>query len=129
MSTTKQQGGDNLRHALALTTLDTDRPTVPDERDTTITSLRDSLVAANAHAAKLEREAHKDRASIVAFLTAEAKRLDEAAELYEGGSTSHLEIIAKLGREGRERCRVKAGHTRALAAQIARGDDRLGGVK
>ncbi len=45
------------------------------ERDTTITSLRDSLVAANAHAAKLEREAHKDRASIVAFLAAEAKRL------------------------------------------------------
>jgi hypothetical protein len=49
------------------------------ERDTTITSLRDSLVAANAHAAKLEREAHKDRASIVAFLAAEAKRRDKQA--------------------------------------------------
>jgi len=49
------------------------------ERDTTITSLRDSLVAANAHAAKLEREAHKDRASIVAFLAAEAKRRDKEA--------------------------------------------------
>ena len=110
MSTTNQQGGGNLRHALAHPA----DPRQPEDPDS---------IYVRACVAE------SDRASIVAFLAAEAKRLDEAAELYEGGSTSHLEILAKLGREGRERCRVKAGHTRALAAQIARSDDCLGGVK
>lgn len=98
MSTTKQQGGVN-------------------ERDTTITSLRDSLVAANAHAAKLEREAHKDRASIVAFLAAEAKRFDDEA----ARATSPW-----VKAEVPERLSIQASLLRTLVAQIARGDDRLG---
>lgn len=95
MSTTKQQGGVN-------------------ERDTTITSLRDSLVAANAHAAKLEREAHKDRASIVAFLAAEAKRRDKEAR-------SRI-----MSPDTQDQLRDEAVLCRTLELAIERGDDRLG---
>ena len=93
------------------------------ERDTTITSLRDSLVAANAHAAKLEREAHKDRASIVAFLAAEAGRFDRSARSASGDfvyDKRALEISC-------DKLRAQADIIRSLAAQIARGDDRQGG--
>ena len=93
------------------------------ERDTTITSLRDSLVAANAHAAKLEREAHKDRASIVAFLAAEAGRFDRSARSASGDfvyDKRALEISC-------DKLRAQADIIRSLAAQIERGDDRQGG--
>ena len=88
MSTTKQQGGDNLRHALAAT--------FPESA-----TLLD------------------DRASIVAFLAAEAKRFDLAAYDFDKMDKA----------DSADRCRTKAGHTRTLAAQIARSDDCLGGVK
>ena len=84
------------------------------ERDTTITSLRDSLVAANAHAAKLEREAHKDRASIVAFLAAEAKRRDKEAR-------SRI-----MSPDTQDQLRDEAVLCRTLELAIERGDDRLG---
>ena len=81
------------------------------ERDTTITSLRDSLVAANAHAAKLEREAHKDRASIVAFLAAEAKRRDKEAR-------SRI-----MSPDTQDQLRDEAVLCRTLELAIERGDD------
>ena len=58
-----------------------------------------------------------DRASIVAFLAAEAKRFDRAAD----------EFDAMDKADSADRCRTKAGHARTLAAQIERGDDRQGG--
>ena len=82
-----------------------------DERDATITSLRDSLVAANAHAAKLEREAHKDRASIVAFLAAEAKRRDKEAR-------SRI-----MSPDTQDQLRDEAVLCRTLELAIERGDD------
>ena len=59
------------------------------------------------------------RASIVAFLAAEAKRFDLAAYDFDKMDKA----------DSADRCRTKAGHTRTLAAQIARSDDCLGGVK
>jgi len=58
-----------------------------------------------------------DRASIVAFLTAEGQRFDRVAVL----------MTSQMHWDAADRCRTKAGHTRTLAAQVARGDDRLGG--
>lgn len=81
-----------------------------------IASLRDSLVAANVHAAKMERDTHKDRASIVAFLTAETKRIDDAAERVD--DEDH-------GVTGK-RLRAQASIGRTWTAQIERGDDRNG---
>ena len=97
MSTTNQQGGGNLRHALALTTLDTDRPTVPDERDARI--------------------GQTDRASIVAFLTAEARKF-----AYAEIDDIRAGIPLRADRLG-----CKASVLRTMAAYIARGDDLLGG--
>lgn len=54
-----------------------------------------------------------DRASIVDFLTAEAVRFDAA-------QPTAPSTVA------RDRLRAQAGLARTLAAQIARGDDRLG---
>ena len=62
-------------------------------------------------------EAAADRASIVAFLDAEATHIDRTAAVFD----------AALAPDSADRCRTKAGHTRTLAAQIARGDDRQGG--
>ena len=58
-----------------------------------------------------------DRASIVAFLAAEAQRFDRAAD----------EFDAMDKADSADRCRTKAGHARTLAAQIERGNDRQGG--
>ncbi len=58
-----------------------------------------------------------DRASIAAFLWREAKRFDRAASVYYSGCETGPG----------DRCSIKAGHTRTLAAQIERGDDRNGG--
>lgn len=55
-------------------------------------------------------------ASIVAFLNAEAQRFELAS--YDFNKTGKHEAA--------ERCHVKAGRTRALATQIARGDDLRG---
>ena len=60
--------------------------------------------------------ASKDRASIVAFLAAEAARIDRTAAVFD----------AALAPDSADRCRTKAGHTRTIAAQIERGDDRQG---
>ena len=90
MSTTNQQGGDNLRHALA---------------------------ASPESGAPLE-----DRASIVAFLAAEAVRFDAATEQVTARLTLHNVHM-------RDRLLAQASLCRTLAAQIARGDDRLGGAK
>ena len=100
MSTTNQQGGGNLRHALAHPA----DPRQPEDPDSIYVR---ACVAENA------------RASIVAFLAAEAKRFDLAAYDFDKMDKA----------DSADRCRTKAGHTRTLAAQIARSDDCLGGVK
>lgn len=55
-------------------------------------------------------------ASIVAHHDAEARRFDCAADEFDGLGNA----------DAADRCRTKAGHTRTLAAQIARGDDLRG---
>jgi len=68
-------------------------------------------------------EARKDRASIVAFLAAEAHKFDAAVESLSraerAGSPAVVELMARF--------KDKADHCRTLAAQIERGDDRQGG--
>jgi len=56
------------------------------------------------------------RASIAAFLDAEAQRFDDSADEFDNLDKA----------DSADRCRTKAGHTRTIAAQIERGDDRLG---
>jgi hypothetical protein len=56
-----------------------------------------------------------DRASIVAFLAAEAVRFDRAADDFDAMDKA----------DPADRCRCKAGHSRTLAAQIARCDDKV----
>jgi len=68
-------------------------------------------------------EARKDRASIVAFLAAEAGRFDRSARSASGDfvyDKRALEISC-------DKLRAQADIIRSLAAQIARGDDRQGG--
>lgn len=82
------------------------------ERDATITAICSELA-----------EARKDRASIVAFLAAEAGRFDRSARSASGDfvyDKRALEISC-------DKLRAQADIIRSLAAQIARGDDRQGG--
>ena len=51
--------------------------------------------------------------SVAAFIDGEARRFDAAAPLF----------IAKKQPGSADRCVIKAGHSRTLAAQVARGDD------
>ena len=109
-----------------------------DERDATIASLcsnRGDLLARNAAwmewskglvgmqasdaDARLAIAGLTDKRvdSIVAFHYAEANRFDRAASTFDATGSD----------DAAERCRMKAGHTRCLAAQIARGDDLRGG--
>ena len=64
----------------------------------------------------LRREVASSRASVVAFLNAEAVRFDEASEKFRAAGAMTAESAG--------RCRTCAGLCRTLAAQIARGDDR-----
>lgn len=64
----------------------------------------------------------EDRASIVAFLAAEAKRFDEAARGI-SAEASYSAAVAHM----HERLVTRASLCRTLAAQIERGDDRNGG--
>lgn len=83
-----------------------------EDRDITITAICSELA-----------EARKDRASIVAFLAAEAGRFDRSARSASGDfvyDKRALEISC-------DKLRAQADIIRSLAAQIARGDDRQGG--
>lgn len=85
-----------------------------------LTAAVDEIADRKADSARLQEAldtASNDRASIVAFLTAEAKRFDRAADDFDEMDKA----------DSADRCRTKAGHTRTLAAQIERGDDRKGG--
>ena len=81
------------------------------ERDATITAICSELA-----------EARKDRASIVAFLAAEAGRFDDAARGISAES-SYSTAVSHI----HERLVTRASLCRTLAAQIERGDDRQGG--
>ena len=75
------------------------------------------------HGANIDGAASvNDRASIVAFLTAEAKRFDEAARGISAES-SYSTAVSHI----HERLVTRASLCRTLAAQIERGDDRQGG--
>ena len=83
-----------------------ERDATIEDRDITITAICSELA-----------EARKDRVSIVAFLSAEAKRIDDAAERVD--DEDH-------GVTGK-RLRAQASIGRTWTAQIERGDDRQGG--
>ena len=87
----------------------------------TLEDMGNEIADRKQDAADLRRDldaARKDRASIVAFLTAEAVRFDKAAREFD-----EQDMFSPAA----DRCRTKAGHTRSLASQIERGDDRQGG--
>ena len=91
------------------------------DRDATIANLRSQLEALNTVSSAVNDG--KDRASIVAFLAAEAHKFDAAVESLSraerAGSPAVVELMARF--------KDKADHCRTLAAQIERGDDRQGG--
>ena len=89
-----------------------ERDATIEDRDITITAICSELA-----------EARKDRASIVAFLAAEAGRFDRSARSASGDfvyDKRALEISC-------DKLRAQADIIRSLAAQIERGDDRQGG--
>ena len=86
--------------------------------DATISVLRETIAALSEREATITELRAKDRASIVAFLAAEAKRIDDAAERVD--DEDH-------GVTGK-RLRAQASIGRTWTAQIERGDDRQGGA-
>lgn len=153
MSTTNQQGADNLSHALAALDPgecnfcgDDEACGAPDCGRLPITTTPEiewtarfnngnggASIAIDGRSVFVTGEQARElavalvgpmrvdaRASIVAFLTAEAKRFDDEA----ARATSPW-----VKAEVPERLTIQAGLLRTLAAQIARGDDRLGGAK
>lgn len=88
------------------------------KRDATISVLRETIAALSEREATITELRAKDRASIVAFLAAEAKRIDDAAERVDDEDHGVTE----------KRLRAQASIGRTWTAQIERGDDRQGGA-
>lgn len=92
------------------------------KRDATISVLRETIAALSERGATIAELRAKDRASIVAFLAAEAGRFDRSARSASGDfvyDKRALEISC-------DKLRAQADIIRSLAAQIERGDDRNG---
>ena len=87
------------------------------KRDATISVLRETIAALSEREVTITELRAKDRASIVAFLAAEAKRIDDAAERVDDEDHGVTE----------KRLRAQASIGRTWTAQIERGDDRQGG--
>jgi len=88
------------------------------KRDATISVLRETIAALSEREVTITELRAKDRASIVAFLAAEAKRIDDAAERVDDEDHGVTE----------KRLRAQASIGRTWTAQIERGDDRQGGA-